>query len=386
MPSSSISPCNNGLLPTVAVTILALLTSAGLTLAGLGVPVAVAHLAFAVGVVPLIFAAMGHFVPVLTRTGDLSRSIRLVPNAAQAAGLLAVLAMEGLIPRWALHLAAAADFLLAAAMLSWIAGRVRNCLGQPHPGWRWYGAALGCLMLAMAVVPPLASMPAFYANLRAFHLHMNILGLVGLAALGTLPVLLPTALGKPDPEAAGWLRRRLWFVAGGAMTIAVGATFFWPIAVAGAASLLIITLSLAAQWWRRFGPALLFGDGVAVSLLAAVAGLVVLVMAGVVHGAGLIPARPAISAWGAGFLLPLVTGALSQLLPVWRWPGPVTPARTLMRARLAGSGRWRGLLFFLAGLAAVGGQEGVAGGLAGGGLVLFVVGLIQAVRVSASAR
>lgn len=386
MPSSSISPCNNGLLPTVAVTILALLAAAGLTLAGQGVPVAVAHLAFAVGVVPLILAAMGHFVPVLTRTGDLPRSIRSLPAAAQLAGLLAVLAMEGLVPRWLLHLAATADFLLAAAMLSWIAGRVRSCLGSPHPGWRWYGAALGCLMLAMAVVPPLASMPAFYANLRAFHLHMNVLGLVGLAALGTLPVLLPTALGKPDPEAAGWLRRRLWFVAGGAMTVAIGATFFWPVAVAGAASLLIITLSLAAQWWRRFGPALLLGDGVAASLLAAVAGLVVLIMAGVVHGAGLIPARPAIAAWGAGFLLPLITGALSQLLPVWRWPGPVTPARTLMRDRLAASGRWRGLFFFLAGIAVAAGQEAVAGGLTAAALVLFVIGLIQAVRVPASAR
>ena len=386
MPSSSISPCNNGLLPTVAVTILALLTSAGLTLAGLGVPVAVAHLAFAVGVVPLIFAAMGHFVPVLTRTGDLSRSIRLVPNAAQAAGLLAVLAMEGLLPRWLLHLAAAADFLLAATMLSWIAGRVRSCLGSPHPGWRWYGAALGCLMLAMAVVPPLATMPGLYANLRAFHLHMNILGLVGLAALGTLPVLLPTALGKPDPEAAGWLRRRLWLVAGGAMTVAIGSAFLWPVAVAGAALVLVVTLSLAAQWWRRFGPATLLGDGVAASLLAAVVGLVMLVMAGVAHGAGVASARPAIAAWGAAFLLPLVTGALSQLLPVWRWPGPVTPARNLMRAKLAASGRWRGLLFLLAGLAIIAGQEPLAGGFAGAGLALFIIGLLQAVRVPASAR
>lgn len=371
---------------TVAVTILSLLASAGLTLAGQGVPVAVAHLAFAVGIVPLIFAAMSHFVPVLTRTGDLPRPLRLLPTAAQIAGLIAVAAMAGLVPRWFLHLAAAADFLLAAAMLSWIASRVRNCLGSPHPGWRWYGAALGSLMLAMAVVPPLATMPGLYANLRAFHLHMNVLGLVGLAALGTLPVLMPTALGKPDPEAAGWLRRRLWLVAGGAMVVAIGSAFLWPVAVGGAALVLVVALSLAAQWWRRFGTAALIGDGVAVSLLAAVAGLVLLVTAGVAHGAGVVPARPSIAAWGAAFLLPLVTGALSQLLPVWRWPGPVIPARALMRARLAASGRWRGLCFLLAGVAILGDQGAIGGAFAGAGLGLFVVGLLQAVRVPASAR
>lgn len=371
---------------TVAVTILSLLASAGLTLAGQGVPVAVAHLAFAVGIVPLIFAAMSHFVPVLTRTGDLPRPLRLLPAVAQIAGLIAVVAMAGLVPRWFLHLAAAADFLLAAAMLSWIAGRVRNCLGSPHPGWRWYGAALGSLMVAMAVVPPLATMPGLYANLRAFHLHMNILGLVGLAALGTLPVLLPTALGKPDPEAAGWLRRRLWLVAGGAMVVAIGSAFLWPVAVGGAALVLVVALSLAAQWWRRFGTAALIGDGVAASLLAAVAGLVIIVTAGVAHGAGVVSARPSIAAWGAAFLLPLVTGTLSQLLPVWRWPGPVIPARALMRARLAASGRWRGLCFLLGGVAILGDQGVIGGTLAGAGLALFVVGLFQAVRVPASAR
>jgi hypothetical protein len=58
------------LIPTASLTLLSLLVSTALTLSGVGSPVAVAHLAFAVGIVPLIFAAISHFVPVLTRTGD----------------------------------------------------------------------------------------------------------------------------------------------------------------------------------------------------------------------------------------------------------------------------------------------------------------------------
>jgi len=106
------------LLPTVAATVLALAASVVLTLAGWGAPVAVAHLAFAVGIVPLIVAAMSHFVPVLTRTGEPSRPIRLLPAVAQGAGLLAVASMAGLVPRSGLHLAATADFLVAATMLT----------------------------------------------------------------------------------------------------------------------------------------------------------------------------------------------------------------------------------------------------------------------------
>ena len=34
------------------------------------------------------------------------------------------------------------------------------------------------------------------------------------------------ALGKPDPEAGSWLRRRLWLAAGGALVIATGADSF----------------------------------------------------------------------------------------------------------------------------------------------------------------
>ncbi len=374
------------MLYTASLTLLSLLGSAILALGGMGSPLAVAHLAFAVGIVPLIFAAMSHFVPVLTRTGDPSRSISLLPAAAQMAGIVAVAAMQGLLPRWLLQPAAAVDLLLAAILLSWIAGRVRATLGTPHPGWRWYGAALGCLMLALLAVVLIPLWPQHWKGLRNFHLHLNAVGLVGLAALGTLPVLVPTALRKADPECAGWLRRRLWFVAGGALMIATGASISWPYAVPGAALVLTAALGLIGQWSRRFGLRSLLADGVAASLLAALVGLLLALTAGVIHGSGLVSARPTLLAWGIGFLLPLVSGALSQLLPVLRWPGPEIPARALMRQRLAASGAARSLLWIASALAVLAGFELAGGILLAAGLSLFLLGLLRAMCVSRSTR
>lgn len=374
------------MLRTASLTLLALVGSVVLTLSGVGSPPAVAHLAFAVGILPLIFAAMTHFVPVLTRTGDPGRWIARGPWLAQLAGICAVAAMQGIVPRAFLFLAAAGDLILAAVLLNWIAARARQTLGSPHPGWRWYAVALGCLMLALAAVLLTAVWPAYWSALRLFHLHLNTLGLVGLAALGTLPVLLPTSLGKPDPEAAGWLRRRLWLVAGGAVLVATGAAIAWPFAMPGAALLMVAGLGLLGQWVRRFGLATLLGDGVAASLVAAVVGLLLALAFGVAHGAGLVAGRPTLWAWGCGFLLPLVSGALSQLLPVWRWPGPSTPARLAMRQALAATGRWRALCFVAAAAALLADLPSVAPPLLLAGVLLFVVSLSRAVRVSAATR
>ena len=374
------------MLTTASLTLLALLGSAVLALSGVGSPLAVAHLAFAVGIVPLIFAAMSHFVPVLTRTGDPGRWIARLPGAAQIAGLAAVAAMQGLLPYGLLYAAAAVDLVLTLILLNWMAARARATLGAPHPGWRWYGAALGCLTMALLAILLIPALPLYWKPLRLFHLHLNTLGLVGLAALGTLPVLLPTALGKPDPEAASWLRRRLWLVASGALVVATGAAVIWPFAAPGAALLLVAALGLMGHWGRRFGFKAILTDGVSASLMAAVIGLLLTLVAGVAHGAGFLPGRPTLLAWGTGFLLPLVTGALSQLLPVWRWPGPMLPARQIMRKKLAATGAWRALLFLAATLALLGGFDSLAGVLVVGGLLLFVGGLLQAVRVLRSTR
>ena len=374
------------MLATVAVTLIALLLSVVLTLGGWGVPLAVAHLAFALGIVPLIFAAMLHFVPVLTRTGDPEAGVKRLPLWAQLAGLVAVVAMEGWLPRGWLHAAAAVDLIFVLILLVWISQRMRRCLGAPHPGTRWYGAALAALLLALLAVLAMPVIPDAWGPLRRLHLHLNTLGLVGLAALGTLPVLLPTALGKPDPQAAVWLRRRLWPAVAAILLLAAGAAISWPLAVPGAAIMLVLALGLFGQWARCFGLRTLATDGVSASLLAAVLGLILLLAAGTLHGMGVLAALPVLLAWVVGFLLPLVTGALSQLLPVWRWPGPQIPARHAMRARLAAGGVWRGGGFLIAAGLLLAGANLAAALVLGGTLAIFVVNLAQAIRVPRSTR
>jgi hypothetical protein len=371
---------------TASLTLLALVCSAILALSGLGSSLAVAHLAFAVGIVPLIFAAMMHFVPVLTRSGEPDWRLARLPVAAQATGMVAVAAMQGWLPHGVVYPAAAVDLVLAAVLLNWMALRVRAMVGSPHPGWRWYATALVCLMLALLAIVLMPLWPSYLRALRIFHLHLNTLGLVGLAALGTLPVLLPTALGLADPEAGSWLRRRLWLVTSGALMVATGAAIAWPFAAPGTALILVAALGLVGQWGRRFGVWPLVRDGVTASLLAAVIGLLMTLAAGLLHGAGMIPTRPSLLAWGSGFLLPLVTGALSQLLPVWRWPGPQTPARLLMRRKLASSGSVRAGLFLSSGLALLAGLDVLGAALAAFALALFVIAVLQAVRVPLSTR
>jgi hypothetical protein len=197
---------------------------------------------------------------------------------------------------------------------------------------------------------------------------------------------MPTALKQPDPEAAGWLRRRLWLVASGALVVAIGVAIDWPFAAPGALLILVTALGLAGQWSRRFGLKRLVQDGVGASLLCSVIGLILSLLAGLLHGAGFFPARPSLAAWGAGFLLPLVSGALSQLLPVWRWPGPVIPAREIMRHKLAASGALRSALFLAASIFLIVGWHPLAGAMLLCGLVFFVIGLVQGMRVQPSTR
>ena len=58
------------------------------------------------------------------------------------------------------------------------------------------------------------------------------------------------------------------------------------------------------------------------------------------------------------FLFPLVTGAVSYLLPVWVWPARNTPAHADAKRRLAWGSGGRTLLFLLAGALALSGISG----------------------------
>jgi len=326
---------------------------------------------------PLVFGAIIHFVPVLTRSGSPAPAIRFLPLLLQCAGVVAPLGLAGWLPAWSLHAAATLAAGSAIVLLVWTTRRLRSTFGTPHPGARWYGAALLCLFLAVSLVPVWLALPELRPALRLFHLHLNTLGFIGLAALGTLPVLLPTTLGRPEPTAADRLLRDLPGAAGGAVLVAAGAASAVWLAVIGALLLVWVAVRNLIAWQRVFGLRTIVGAGGTASLAAATSGFAVLLVLGVVHGVGWIEARPSLAAYVALFLLPLVTGALSHLLPVWRHPGVASCGRNEMARRLAWSGQWRAMLFFAGGLLlGFGRTEGIYPVAVG--LALFVIALLRA--------
>jgi hypothetical protein len=175
------------LLPVLALAALASLASAGLLLVvGHGAPQLAAHLAFALGIVPLILAAMSYFIPVLTRSAAAGFGIWWSPLLAWAGGLLAVLSFARDFSQARLSLAAAMAGIAAAGLGAWALHRARRMFGPRHRGLDWYLAALVFLLLALLTVVLMPLYPAQRDALRLFHLHANLLGFVGLTAVGTL--------------------------------------------------------------------------------------------------------------------------------------------------------------------------------------------------------
>ncbi len=348
------------LLPLLAAAALLALAVAGVMLgAGLTGPPVAAHLAFALGVLPLILAAISYFVPVLTRSAAPGFAAWGPPLLAWVGGALAVHAFATDFSATRLGIAAALVGLATLILGGWTLNRTRRMFGPRHRGLDWYLAALGCLLLGLLAILLMPVIPAERNSLRLFHLHANLLGFVGITALGTLQVLLPTCLGKADPRAPSRLRRDLKWATGGALLIALGASARWPVplmvaptlALLGAVCYGAVVLRMLRDWQATFGAALLQAHGAAPSLAAAAFGLLGLLAFGVAHGVGGMLARPAIAGFVIAFLLPLVSGAAAHLVPVWLRPGLQGEWHHGLRARLSRWGGVRGLLLLILGLA-----------------------------------
>ncbi len=334
-------------------------------------PLPALHVAFAAGVMPLILGAMSHFVPVLTRSRAPGVAVRALPLLALGAGGLAALAfaLPARVP-YGLDTAAGVGAVAALGMAGWIHVRGRRALDRPHPGLHWYTAAAACLLLALVAVLAMRLVPEQRLALRHLHLHLNTLGFIALTAVGTLQVLLPTAAGRADPAAAPRLRRDLKWAVTGTLLVAAGSAWTPAFAWAGLGLWVFVLTPLAAAWLARFRADLFALHGAAAALGAALIGLGLVLLAGALHGAGLLPATHAVTVFFLAFLLPLVTGAVSQLLPLWLRPGGQTHWHETLRARLGRFSGVRALLFLAGGaLAALGLRAGLVLALAG--LLLF---------------
>ncbi|MBI3523710.1 MAG: hypothetical protein HY066_04160 [Betaproteobacteria bacterium] len=324
-------------------------------------PAVIAHVAFALGILPLILAAMGYFAPVLTHSRNPPRLLAFIPPLAWLAGVSLIAGLSGVMPlATASQIAAGFGLTAAIAMTSWMAWRAKHALGPAHPGLAWYLAATGFLIIALLAVPAMDLWPTQRMALRLFHLHLNLLGFVGLTAIGTLQVLLPTAAGRADPTAAGRLSSDLWFACGGVLLIALGAALtatYIPVrwekllSLLGAALYMIAPLRMSTRWAAAYSEPIGRLHGAAASLALACFGLVGLLFAGIGHTLGFLAGRDAVAGFVVAFLLPLVSGAATQLLPVWLRPGPQLEWHTRLRARLGRLAGLRALLMVCGGLA-----------------------------------
>ena len=178
--------------------------------------------------------------------------------------------------------------------------------------------------------------------------------------------LLYLATGKQDFEAGAYI------------AAAFGAAWLKPLAWAGVALWALPLARLGKAWLALYAGEIRSLHGAAPSLAAALAGFAATLLLGLLHGGGMSGATGAAHAFILAFLFPLVTGAVSQLLPVWARSGPQTAWHAQVRQKLRMGGGLRGALFLAGGiLLGFGWRPGLLLALAG--LIAFMLQLAVAV-------
>jgi len=310
------------------------------------------HLMLAAGAMPLIFGAMSHFIPVLTRTRTPTARVGIIPVLAMLGGVLAVGAFSLPGKDWGWHAGAVLALAAATSLLAWSRRRRRSMLGWPHPCLAWYEAALACLALALIAVLAAAVWPQQMTALRRIHLHLNTLGFIGMTAVSTLAVLLPTVTGRTDPDAGQRLRGDLPWAVVGTLLVAGGSAWLGALAWVGAALWAIPLLRMGTRWLRLYPREIFALHGAAPLLAAALLGFALSIVLGAIAPASESAALDPTATFAAGFLLPLVSGAASQLLPVWLRPGVQSAWHAGLRRSLGRYGGVRAILFLIGGTAA----------------------------------
>lgn len=209
---------------------------------------------------------------------------------------------------------------------------------------RYYVAAALCLPVGAGFGTALAwgLDDRWHANLLVAHSMTMLLGWLGLTVVGTLVTFWPTVLRTRMDDRSEGLAKRALPILVGALAVTVVASLFglrWPSAVG------IVGYAVGLVWWGRslVGPARRRPprEFASASIGAAALWAVVALLATAVHVARsddveLAGGYPLIAAiWVVGFLLQLVTGALSYLLPSVLGGGP-----RVVRAGAAHFDRW----------------------------------------------
>lgn len=157
------------------------------------------HAALVGGIAQMILGGFLAFIPPLLMTGQKQRDSHPVLFLTINAGAVGML-----VGFWQHQyvVVGAAGFLVIGAFL-WIAGdawrQARQSLNSPPLNLWYYAVALLALFggLACGETMALDLTQQSYAYVRLAHIHLNLLGFVTLAIIGTMHNLLPTVLNTP---------------------------------------------------------------------------------------------------------------------------------------------------------------------------------------------
>lgn len=223
-------------------------------------------------------------------------------------------------------------FFVIASFL-WIARdtwlQVRQSLNAPPLNLWYYALAVLALFAGLACGETMAFAWAqqSFGYIRLAHIHLNILGFITLAIIGTMHNLLPTVLNAPlsSPRLA---RVAMWLFPLGLTVLITGFMNSWVAIEMAGGSVLILGGTLYASnlftTWLRSNHQ---GSAASDHLLVATFFLVLTLVLGVLVAANNLTAAP-VMPFGSlhlvaythmaliGFILQTIVGALSHLVPV----------------------------------------------------------------------
>jgi hypothetical protein len=287
------------------------------------------HAALVGGIAQMILGGFLAFIPPLLMTGGKQRDshpvLFLAINTA-AVGMLAGFWLRQHV------IVGLAGFLVVGAFL-WVArdawAQARRSLNAPPLNLWYYAAAVLALFggLAcgetMALVQPLQS----YGYVRLAHIHLNLLGFVTLAIVGTMHNLLPTVLNTP--LASPQLARLVLILMPLGIAVLVGGFLnsSVPIEMAAGAILFAGAALYAVNLFKTWMASAHKGNAASDHLLIGTFFLLFTIILGVLVAANSLSTPPTMP-YGTlhlvaythmaliGFVLNTIMGALSHLIPI----------------------------------------------------------------------
>lgn len=287
------------------------------------------HAALVGGVAQMILGGFLAFIPPLLMTGQTQRNSHPVLFLTINAGAV------GMLVGFWLHqyvVVGAAGFLVVGAFL-WMARnawtQARQSLNSPPVNLWYYAVALLALFggLAYGETMVFALAQQSYGYMRLSHIHLNLLGFVTLAIIGTMHNLLPTVLNTSlfSPR----LARIVLIVMPLGVAVLIGGFMnsSVPIEMAAGGILFVGGMLYAVNLFRTWMGSTHIGSAASDHLLIGTFFLLLTIILGVLVGANSL-SNPPLMPYGTlhlvaythmalvGFVLQTIMGALSHLIPI----------------------------------------------------------------------